>query len=735
MKLDSVESWFSRISAQATTLLIVSLSVAFVGIVLLPALHLANALSSGTAALEFIGETRRQPAALQAAMETAHDRLSARGYVQKALDQVRESTVGFDKALNEMSTARAPGWFDSAGKASIFAQPDFAARIASIRESWTYNRQTLEPILQFRGLPYKDSESGGTQLNSSGKELEHALNIGVHETHNAVPPIEKNLAAMGAMLQSKNFRAATQMRLVMLAGLGIAGTLVLLVIVSVMARKRQETIAKEVRQQNLDILRTVKDGLFLIDEKLVIGDAYSTALTKMFQREDIAGLTFDGLLKNIVPERTLATAMKYVSVLWSERTKENLVRSINPLGEVEVNFDSGGGAHETHYLEFDFHRVRSSGKITHVLVSVSDVTPRVLLARELHASQEKSQSQLDTLLGVMHIDPVQLSAFLQDSETAMKMINSVLKEPAREESMFRKKLDTIFRQVHSVKGEAASLGLTSIESRAHSFEDDLRALREKESLSGNEFLPLVIKLDDLFTHLHSIRDLVARLSMLHVRPPEPVSDRSGSGTDVIAKQQSGFGLESKLTQLAQRIATENGKRVEVKYVGLHVLPLSYRRIAKDVGLQAVRNAVIHGIESVPERVAVGKSEQGTIRVEVRKQGEEGYKLIFEDDGKGLSIEHIKAAAVAKYFITEEQAQTMDAKQVLSLLFRAGFSTADTDSKDAGRGVGMNLIADLARQAGGKISVATGAGKFTRFTVLLPAVESSETTVNTEMVSQ
>ena len=121
MKLDSVESWFSRISAQATTLLIVSLSVAFVGIVLLPALHLANALSSGTAALEFIGETRRQPAALQAAMETAHDRLSARGYVQKALDQVRESTVGFDKALNEMSTARAPGWFDSAGKASIFA--------------------------------------------------------------------------------------------------------------------------------------------------------------------------------------------------------------------------------------------------------------------------------------------------------------------------------------------------------------------------------------------------------------------------------------------------------------------------------------------------------------------------------------------------------------------------------------------------------------------------------------
>ena len=86
----------------------------------------------------------------------------------------------------------------------------------------------------------------------------------------------------------------------------------------------------------------------------------------------------------------------------------------------------------------------------------------------------------------------------------MKMINAVLREPAREEGAFRKKLDTLFRQAHSVKGEAAALGLSSIESRAHSFEDDLKGLREKPDLSGNDFLPLVIKLDDLLTHLQSV---------------------------------------------------------------------------------------------------------------------------------------------------------------------------------------------------------------------------------------
>ena len=101
-----------------------------------------------------------------------------------------------------------------------------------------------------------------------------------------------------------------------------------------------------------------------------------------------------------------------------------------------------------------------------------------------------------------------LASFLSDSNAAMKMINAVLREPAREEGAFRKKLDTLFRQAHSVKGEAAALGLSSIESRAHSFEDDLKGLREKPDLSGNDFLPLVIKLDDLLTHLQSVSELV-----------------------------------------------------------------------------------------------------------------------------------------------------------------------------------------------------------------------------------
>jgi two-component system, chemotaxis family, sensor kinase CheA len=85
----------------------------------------------------------------------------------------------------------------------------------------------------------------------------------------------------------------------------------------------------------------------------------------------------------------------------------------------------------------------------------------------------------------------------------------------------------------------------------------------------------------------------------------------------------------------------------------------------------------------------------------------------------LSTERIKEAALKKGFITQERAQILDTKQIFSLLFHSGFSTMETATKDAGRGVGMNLIADLTNQMGGRVSVATGAGKFTRLTMSWP----------------
>jgi two-component system chemotaxis sensor kinase CheA len=701
--------------------LVVVLGMSFVALVLVPGLELASEVAESSTALKLLGEQQRHPALIRAALESAHDRLGTRGYIQESLDDLRASSGKLDAALHEMTVARPVGWFSLMADTGAKGPPIAGKHAPLLLDAWERELVVLNPLIGYHGVPYQDNEATGTRLNDSGRALELDINAALRTSRHVLPLLDNEFTAIAAELQATNVRSATELRVVMLSGLFIAVALVVLVTVLLGARQRQENSLRQARQQTLDILRTVKDGLFLLDQNLNIGAAYSAALETLFQRKDFTGLAFESLLKHIVSERTLATALKYVRILWAERTNEKLIKTINPLGEVEVHLDGGNGKFETRYLQFDFHRVRVDGEMTHVLVAVSDVSARVDLAHELQASQNQAQGQVDTLLGILHIDPAQLSSFLNDSNAAMKMINAVLREPTREEGVFRKKLDTLFRQVHSVKGEAAALGLSSIESRAHAFEEDLKSLREKPSLSGNDFLPLVIKLDDLLTHLQSVRDLVSRLSRLHIAQ----HDVAHTATAVLGEepaQPSGkadSGVASTLQQLTERVARENNKEAKLHCSGIDAVPEDYRRAVKDIGVQAVRNAIVHGIELPAVRMAAGKSARGAVRLSFQDQGEAGYKLIVEDDGQGLSTERIKEAALKKGFITPERALTLDTKQIFSLLFQPGFSTIETATKDAGRGVGMNVIADLTNQMGGRVSIATSAGKFTRLTMTLP----------------
>ena len=712
--------------------LVVILGLSFVAIVLVPGLELASEVAQSSTALKLLGEQQRHPTLIRASLESVHDRLGARGYIQESLDQLRASSSQLDTALHEMTVDRPGSWFALLGDTSATGVPMAGKHAAPLLDAWARELVVLNPVLAYHGVPYQDNESTGTNLNDSGRDLDRDVNAALRTSRHTLPLLEKEFTAIAAELQSSNVRSATQLRLVMLSGLLIALALVVLVTILLGARQKQEGSLREARQQTADILRTVKDGLFLLDQKLVIGAAYSGALETLFQRKDFAGLAFEELLKNIVSERTLATALKFVKILWAERTNEKLVKTINPLGEVEVHLDLGHGKFDTRYLQFDFHRVRVDGEMTQVLVSVSDVSAKVDLAKELQASQSQAQGQVDTLLGILHIDPAQLTSFLNDSNAAMKMINAVLREPTREEGVFRKKLDTLFRQVHSVKGEAAALGLSSIETRAHAFEDDLKALREKPALSGNDFLPLVIKLDDLLTHLQSVSDLVSRLSRLQGGHHDVAHTITAVLQEEQQKQQQGgktdSGVASTLQQLAERVARENNKEATLQCIGFDAVPEDLRRAIKDIGVQAVRNAVVHGIELPADRLTAGKSRQGVVRLSFQDLGEAGYKLVVEDDGQGLSTERIKEVALKKGFITPERALTLDTKQIYSLLFHSGFSTLDTATKDAGRGVGMNLIADLTNQLGGRVSVATNQGKFTRLTMTLPrAVKRADDT--------
>jgi chemotaxis protein histidine kinase CheA len=401
--------------------------------------------------------------------------------------------------------------------------------------------------------------------------------------------------------------------------------------------------------------------------------------------------------------------------------------------------EKGSKDSETRYLEFNFHRVRRDGAITHVLVAVADVTARVALAAQLKGAQDSAQTQMDAFLSILHVDPAQLSSFLDDSDVAFKMINATLRDPARDSASFRRKIDGLFRQIHSIKGEAAAIGLGSMEARAHALESDLATLRERSDLSGDDFLPLLTKFDDLVSHSQSVRDMVTKLASFrdsfgkHQAAAAPSASTGDSSTrnsrvteDAVAaehtlQRSAREGFVASAQQLADRIAGDHGKKVQVTCRGHDLVPESYRRPVKDVLIQLIRNAVVHGLETPAEREAQGKSPEGHIRIQFEMvENGRAFRMQCEDDGRGLTPDKLRKTAVAKGIIAENDAQALSDQEAMMLVFRSGFSTAKDVTRDAGRGVGMDVIAEIAARLGGRISLNSEIGKNMKLSLSFPA---------------
>jgi chemotaxis protein histidine kinase CheA len=186
-------------------------------------------------------------------------------------------------------------------------------------------------------------------------------------------------------------------------------------------------------------------------------------------------------------------------------------------------------------------------------------------------------------------------------------------------------------------------------------------------------------------------------------------------------------LSPALQAMAERLAADHAKRFRLTVSGLSEVPLSYGATIKDCLIQMLRNAAVHGIEAPEVRRAHTKQDVGVVSVHFRKVGE-GYELVFEDDGAGIAIEALKAAAVRKALISEQEARGMDTRAAMALIFRPGFSTQEDVSMDAGRGVGMDVVARSVYSLGGKIGVSTHPGRFTRFKILLPAAQAVSSAV-------
>jgi chemosensory pili system protein ChpA (sensor histidine kinase/response regulator) len=283
-----------------------------------------------------------------------------------------------------------------------------------------------------------------------------------------------------------------------------------------------------------------------------------------------------------------------------------------------------------------------------------------------------------------------------------------LKSSLTDLTSFVVRLRTLLREIE-IQGESQIQSRLDQEStfdplefdRYTRFQELTRSLAEGVNDVGTVQQSLLRNIDDAETALAAqtrlSRSVQLRLQSLRTVPFSTVSER--------------------LYRVLRQTAKDVGKRANLEIEG--------GRIEIDRGVlerlipvleHLVRNSFAHGIEAPEARETAGKAQIGEINIAVKQQGNE-VAIVVSDDGAGIALERVRQRAVSAGLARADDA--LNDAQLIEFIFRPGFTTADTVTAIAGRGVGMDVVRSELAALGGRVVAATSAGVGTTFTLSVP----------------
>ncbi len=634
------------------------------------------------------------------------------------LDSAQDEPAVFNAALDELTLSQ-----------SLFDETLTGFLHGGLVRDASQAQVTLNRVVDTRGqaalqqaetlwLPYKDAIDQLLSDAQAKRSLEASLAAATQmaRTHNL--ELLKLMNDLTISLEQVATSKATRLRWIQTVGISLAIINFLFILLHFVRQLRDsDAVLESARRETTEILDTVNEGLFLVDRHLIIGEQHSAKLREVLGDHTFGGTSFQTLLTSIVSAKDAETARNFIELLFDSRIKEKLIGDLNPLNQIQVNIAQESGGFLTKHLKFDFARAYQQDEISHVLVTVVDISEQIKLEKALAESRKHNESQLEMLTGLLHTHPSLLKEFLDNSYQCFNRINRILGTPAKSSTTMREKITDIFREIHNFKGEAASLKLAYFENAAHAFEDQLAQLRSKADLVGNDYLPLTVQLEQLISYTQQVELLVKKLGQFG-KVTQNLPANADAQRIVGTRRQDGW---DHLHEFVEHLALRNGKLVRLVSSGLHEIAMSpeTQQQLKDICVQMLRNAVVHGIESPYDRELCEKPAEGRIDLRLAKLSANEMELSVMDDGRGLDYAAIRQHALDSGKWSEAEIESWGNKQLLRLIFNEGFTTATSVTPDAGRGVGMDLVMNHVLNNRGKISVSSQRGRHCRFVITLP----------------
>ena len=470
------------------------------------------------------------------------------------------------------------------------------------------------------------------------------------------------------------------------AGISILGIAIAVIVVSILAGK----IARRNAQMRV-VLDNVEEALASVHPDGTLEPECSAAFARWF------GAPRPGhFAAQIAGGDARMCAM--LTLAWNE-----IVEGTMPLELLVDQFPSRLDRDGRHY-RIDIKPLTQGDTLIGALLRIRDVTAEVETQRVLTAQREYV-AVFERAIG----DPHGVREFIEDTG---KLVGRL---PEAGDPVGRK------RAAHTIKGNAALYGVTSVAEIAHRLEDTMADSNEMDPAMIEELVAtwtafagrVETLIGDNRRHLVDIpRDEIEALADLAERGGAAAADRLRALLlEPVAIRLDGFRRQ--MTRVAERLG-KPAPEVVIDADGVR-LPLDQLRPFWGSFSHLVRNALDHGIESPADRRAAGKPEAGHIELRARMTNE---VVVIEvgDDGRGIDWERVRDKARAAGLPADEH------DDLVRALFSDGVSTASAVSETSGRGVGLSAVLAATREAHGQVDVHSEPTRGTRFvfTFTLPS---------------
>lgn len=462
--------------------------------------------------------------------------------------------------------------------------------------------------------------------------------------------------------------------------------------------KALDEIEKNVvaKSDYLQILDNIGEGLLLLNNDFTISPAYSKQLETILEEENLENKNLLDILQKHISEKIFKNIKDYLELCFDINVKENVLRNINPLERIEFFFFNEKENHSK-FLSFKIIRIVEEEKIKRLMLIIKDETQTVILEKEKEKNQIQTQSEMELIYKILHIDYEIFYDFVIDLKQKIITINTILEKNDFE--TIKENIDLIYRYMHTIKGNARLLELNFIYNKIHKIEDIIQEIKNKQNLSTDDFVPLIIELSELHSLSKKLDSLIDRLKKFNT-------------DDSKTKEKTIYSIK----KFVENLSKEHNKKISLitDRFNLEIIPKSLRKILNDILIQLVKNSIVHGIEE--DRKKIGKNEYGIIEL-ITSEDDDNIYVSVRDDGRGIDYEKIKEKAIKRNLIKPDDNITKE--KLIEFIFLKNFSTVENTNLDAGRGVGLDIVYEWIKKLNGKIVIKNETGQFCEFNLIIP----------------